>query len=338
MRFAGFKRSWRDARLTPAPRRDLIAPINDMAATAKAEGIRAHAIIVFRSPGLFRYYLLHGNFREQQMVEDRFEVRPLLRTLAHETRFHLLALSQRHVRLLHCTQHRSEPAIHGGTIPQSLESWLHNRQPDHVLASRSAAGPSVGKMKGVVSGTNVDAEREDEYLRSLLQRDRQRCHRPSTQRHRPPPAGWRGVRARHLSPPEQLSPHAGRAVAGSPDNIPDRTLHQRAMEIVNGTFTEPLRRVMTDIPLIWRVARAVRGSTHRGSRGLPGAVMDLLIAADGEYWGAWNEDVQEVDVRRRREDLLNAAALQTLRHGGRAFVLEESDMPVKSVAAAVFRY
>jgi hypothetical protein len=40
----------------------------------------------------------------------------------------------------------------------------------------------------------------------------------------------------------------------------------------------------------------------------------------------------------RREELLNAAALQTIRHGGRAFVLDERDMPVKAAAAAVFRF
>jgi len=91
------------------------------------------------------------------------------------------------------------------------------------------------------------------------------------------------------------------------------------MEIVNGTFTEPLRRVMTDIRDLAGSARGSADPRTVVSRAFQGRVMDLLIAADAEYWGAWNEDVQEVDVRRRREDLLNAAALQTLRHGGRAF-------------------
>ena len=73
----------------------LLAPIYDLALTAKTAGIWAHALIVFRSPGLFQYYLLHGQFKEAQTVDNRFHVRPLLRTLAHETRFHLLGLSQR---------------------------------------------------------------------------------------------------------------------------------------------------------------------------------------------------------------------------------------------------
>jgi hypothetical protein len=73
------------------------------------------------------------------MVEQRFQVRPLLRTLAHETRFHLLALSQRHVRLLHCTQQHFEPAVGGETIPQDMQAWENTRQPDSV--SRVAQSP-----------------------------------------------------------------------------------------------------------------------------------------------------------------------------------------------------
>jgi hypothetical protein len=66
-------------------------------------------------------------------------------------------------------------------------------------------------------------------------------------------------------------------------------------------------------------------------------VLDLVIAANAEYFGVWNEDTQNVEGG-HREELLNAAALQTIRQGGRAFVLDEQDMPVKAPAAAVFRY
>src|SRR4030095_6390595 len=125
----------------------LLQPVFDLALTARTEGISAHALILFRSPGLFQYYLLHGQFREAQTVDNRFHVRPLLRTLAHETRFHLLGLSQRHVRLWHCTQHRAEPAA-THVFPTNLHAWLNNHQ-------------SVG-------GISTDRERQDEYLRHFF--------------------------------------------------------------------------------------------------------------------------------------------------------------------------
>jgi hypothetical protein len=38
------------------------------------------------------------------------------------------------------------------------------------------------------------------------------------------------------------------------------------------------------------------------------------------------------------EDLLNAAAVETLIHGGEVFVVEDSILPARSPAAAMFRY
>jgi hypothetical protein len=64
--------------------------------------------------------------------------------------------------------------------------------------------------------------------------------------------------------------------------------------------------------------------------------MDLLIADNAQFRGTWNEAAQDVEAG--DEDLVNAAAVQTIRHGGSAFVLKETDMPVKTPMAALFRF
>jgi hypothetical protein len=314
----------------------LLAPIHGLA--AMANGIWAHALILFRSPGFFRYYLLHGDFKELQTIEDRFQVRPLLATLAHETRFHLLALSQKNVHLLHCTQHGIEPAALGDTVPKSLEVWMNSRQPDHMLASRSSAGPSVGRMKGVVSGTNTDREREDQYITHFFKEVEKGVS--AHLRKGTGPLVLAGVEYeiaiyRRLN---SYRPALENAVIGSPDGMPDRTLHQRAMELITSTFTERLRKTMTDVR---EHAGTLRSSTDPRTvvqAAFQGRVLDLLVADNAEYWGAWNGETQDVDTGNRREELLNAAALETLRHNGRAFVLNESDMPVKGAVAALFRF
>ncbi len=315
---------------------NLLEPIYDLALKAKTAGIWAHALILFRSPGLFQYYLLHGQFKEVQTVDNRFHVRPLLRTLAHETRFHLLGLSQRHVRLLHCTQHRAEPvAIRG--FPKSLEAWLNNRQPDHVLANRSKAGPSLGEMKGVLSGTNTDREREDEYLYHFFKEVDKGV--TGHLRSETGPLVLAGVEYeiaiyRRVN---SYRPTLEKAVNGSPDGMPDRTLHERAMEVVTSTFSEPLQKVLTHIRECVGTPRSSTDPRTIVQAAFQGRVLDLVIAANAEYFGVWNEETQNVEAG-RGEELLNAAALQTIRHGGRAFVLDERDMPVKAPVAAVFRF
>ena len=314
----------------------LLEPVFDLVLTAKTEGIWAHAMILFRSPGLFQYYLLHGQFKEAQAVDNRFHVRPLLRTLAHETRFHLLGLSQRHVRLWHCTQHRAEPVVTRG-FPTNLHAWLNDRQPDHVLANRSSAGPSVGGMKGVVSGSNADREREDEYVRHFFKD----VDKGVTAHLRSETAPLLLAGVEHeiaiYRRVNSYKPTLEKVVKGSPDGMRDRTLHERAMEVVTCTFSEPLQRVMTTIPECVGTPGASTDARSIVQAAFEGRVLDLVIAANAEYFGVWNEDTYSVEAG-RGEELLNAAALQTIRHGGRAFVLDERDMPVKAAAAAMFRF
>ena len=52
----------------------------------------------------------------------------------------------------------------------------------------------------------------------------------------------------------------------------------------------------------------------------------------------FNETAQEISTDDPQEDLLNAAALQTILHGGRAFAIPQANMPVKAEFAAVLRF
>jgi hypothetical protein len=139
----------------------------DLAVMGKnPRGSGRKAMILFRSPGLFQYYLLHGQFKEAQTVDNRFHVRPLLRTLTHETRFHS-GTQPAPCRLLDCTQHRAQPAP-TRAFPTNLHAWLNIASRIMSWRIGRARGRPVGAMKGVVSSTSTDREREDEYLRHFF--------------------------------------------------------------------------------------------------------------------------------------------------------------------------
>ena len=72
-----------------------------------------------------------------------------------------------------------------------------------------------------------------------------------------------------------------------------------------------------------------------------GRVADLFLSESAEQKGIWDEQQQEILTPAHEEDaedLLNAAALQTLLHGGRAFALKAPDIPEKAATAAVLRF
>jgi hypothetical protein len=314
----------------------LLKPIHDLAVETTTDGVWAHALILFRSPGLFRYYWLHGKFKDVQAVGDRFHVLPLLRTLAHETRFHVLALSQSDVRLFHGTQHRLELAATPG-LPDNFEVWLNNRQPDHVRENWSTGGPSNGGMRGVISGTSTEREGKDENLHHFFKEIDKRVIQHLRGETGPLVLAGVDYELAMYRRVNSFHPTLDKAVSGSPDGVPEHTLHERTMEVVAGTFSDVLQRDLWNLREFLGTARASSEPRTVVQAAFQGRVSDLVIAANAEYWGAWNKEKQEVEAD-GREELLNAAALETILHRGRVFVLDAEDMPVKAPAAAVFRY
>src|SRR5579872_2637786 len=146
----------------------LVAPIRALAADIEEREEWSKGIVLFRSPDIFRYFAIRDLEQEFVTVGERFLIRPLLSLLSRNQQFYLLALSLKHVRLFQCTHHSEEELPFGALAPQSLQASTYTTPPDHMLDNRSAGGPSVGSMKGVVFGTNTDREREDEYTRDFF--------------------------------------------------------------------------------------------------------------------------------------------------------------------------
>jgi len=71
--------------------------------------------------------------------------------------------------------------------------------------------------------------------------------------------------------------------------------------------------------------------------------IDTLLLAEGEAApGRYDEDTDVVatgsEDTHMGGDLLDAAAVRTLRHGGAVFVLPREELPGDAAAAAVLRY
>ena len=133
----------KDARIDATTAASLVEPLRAMATATEQEGDWSVGFALFRSPEIFRYFLLRDLVTEFVMVRERFQIRPLLPLLSRDQRFYLLALSQKHVRLFRCTNQSEQELQLRRLPPENLHVWLNNRIPDHVLDNRSAGGPSV---------------------------------------------------------------------------------------------------------------------------------------------------------------------------------------------------
>ena len=315
----------------------LTRPVRDLAATAETAGIWARSIILFRSPDLFRCFLLPEPARETITLEERFQVRPLLSALAREQRFCLLALSRGNVRLFQCTQHHAEEENLNGLAPQDMHAWMGTWKPDHVLNNRATAGPAAGHTKGVAFTTSRDRERGDEYVAHFFAEVDRGIH--SLLHRHDAPLVLAGVEEettiyrRVNTYPRLLE----KAVNGSPDGMDGHILHGLAREAVGAVPSEPLSKTLAHFARYRDSARVSSNANQIIAAAGEGRVADLVLSRNAELRGC-TLGAHQIEAREDGEDLLNAAALWTLQRGGRVFELAESEMPAAAQVAAVFRF
>ena len=133
----------------------LLEPINSLAGSLDRAREWSIGLALFRSPDVFRYFLLPEPSWEFVTVSERFQIRPLLPLLSREQRFYILALSQKHIRLFYCTYKGEREVQLGRLAPQSLQDWMNARIPDHVLDNRAVGGPSAPALEHGGSHTVV---------------------------------------------------------------------------------------------------------------------------------------------------------------------------------------
>jgi hypothetical protein len=326
-------------RITDARQRaSLLEPIQNLAATIEHEGIRAHSWSLFRSPDVFRYYFPEQPLKESVSVAERFQLRPLLSTLTREQRFHILGLSQKYVRLFHCTQHSAQEAELHVVVPRDMREWMEAGTADHVLTNRASGVRFVGSMKGVVFGTNTDRERADEYLRHFL-KDVDKGIRILLGTDTAPlvAAGVDYELAIYCK--VNTYPHLlQNAVHGSPDGMPARLPHERATEIIMHSFSEPLRKALAAFQTNRDSGRLSFLPQEIVRAAYEGRVAEFFFSSEAQLKGTWDEMTNEIRSDEREEDLLNATALQVILYRGRAFELSAQDMPDQAEVAALLRF
>ena len=300
------------------------------------------SVAIYCSAALCRSFELGFPVTESVTVGDHFYIKPLIPLLDADRPFYILALSQKHIRLLRCTSNSSEEVALPGSTPTSLWDDKQSDQPDHQQESRSSAGPSQGGMKGVLSSTNTDSEKHEEYLSHFYKHVSEGvAELLNTERSPVVMAGvdYETALFRRVNTYPFLVEDC---VHGSADGLKGGELHKRALEAMQSHWQGPLKAALTRYE---QSAGSERGSSSIKevvAASFDGRVLDLVIAETAQYLGNFDEATHVVKGHKQPEDsdedLLNTAALQTLMHGGQVYVVPASQVPNGAPAIAVFRW
>ncbi len=315
---------------------ELLEPVRDLRGD---EWPRAHgSLVILRSPDVMRHFAIPVELEDGAEVGENFHLLPILGSLEGKRReFYLLALSQKHVRLLHCTDSSSEEVELPDAMPRSLETWLNTHAPDGASDRADVQDPESGPAGSFNS--QQDRDKKDQHLNNFFNAVDK--HLSEKLRGKTLPmvvaaveyelAAYRGINSyEHVVDP---------GVTGSPDGLLGGELHKRALAAVAPHFAQPLEQALE----LWEKLGGTERVSSKPDAVVKGAfearVAHLFVKEGAQLLGRFDRSTLTVGASAGViENLANTAAMQTIAMGGDVFVVPADKMPVESPIAAVFRY
>lgn len=333
---AGLSRAEADAFLAPA-----LALVEDY-------GFWQHqdqGLALFLDGTEARHYRLPIPLAEQVVVGEGFHLKPLLPVLAADGAFHVLTITADAVRLYDASRFAlSETA--SDDLPESLAELTGG--PDYEnpvqaapVARPHTAGISIGNAQ--VYGDSPEDWRKGrlvEYVRRVASALEDRLAADAV----PVVLVADAETGGHFRKLTKLGPLLAGVIETDPAAMDDAALHEAAYALVQPGFDADRRAALESFAALRGngdtraevgAADVVRAAHH-------GRVDTLLLAEGDSLWGRYDPEADEVrcgeEFAATGEDLLDAAAAQALRQGGKVFVLPAGDMPDEAKALAVLRY
>ena len=147
----------------------LLAPLRGLLDDRLFWQYQSDGLVLFSRPGWWRSFRVPLDLPELAVVDDRFHVTPLLRLLAGDGRFFVLALSQNQIRLLEGTRDRVEevdlPGVPLG-VRDALQGAEVQKQLQLYVADRGGVG-AAGTYYGHGHPGEGQAERILRYFRKV---------------------------------------------------------------------------------------------------------------------------------------------------------------------------
>jgi hypothetical protein len=273
------------------------------------------------------------------VVSDRFHLKPLVAALGRRIEFDVLAMSRHSVRFVDVTGSRAAEIEVAG-LPTSMPDALRWDDREPQLQSHAGGRAGGGQVAAMFHGQGGSSDARDVDLdRYLHLVDRAVAdHRSGSTR----PLVLAGVdeivavyrkltRCAHV-----VDDH----VAGNPDQLRPAELADHARRFVPPAAADAERAARESF--LAGAASTVRTVEQAVIAAAAGQVASVFVPADREYWGRYRPGhhlLAEHEAQQPGDhDLADVAAIETLRHGGQAFVVPAIDIPGGGTAAATLRY
>ncbi|MBD3291106.1 hypothetical protein GF337_20020 [candidate division KSB1 bacterium] len=321
----------------------LLKPTDELINNSVFWSYQSDGLAVFITPDDFFYYRLPVEFEEMIFINDRFYLKPLISMLGSDGRYFLLALSQKEVKLYEGTQYTIKE-IKLKNIPLSIEEALKYDDPEKHLQYHTGTGTGKGRRSAMFhgQGTGTDAAGQKKNILRFFQivnKGIQEYLRDETS-----PLILAGV---DFLIPIYMEANSyahliDSAVQSHPGDLSTEELHHRAWKAISPYFQRDREKAWTKFQENKQNDLASDDINKIIPAAYSGRVQYLFIPLRHQKWGSFDPESMSVEVHENRSqndaDLIDFAAMHTLRQKGAVYPVKPEEMPDKSEIAAVFRY
>lgn len=299
-------------------------------------------LTVFLAPSFSRVHKLPLVVTEELVVGIHFHIKSLLPILDDPGPFRLLTISTRHTRLYQGSRW-TFAEVEGIGLPQGVGLIADATQYENTRSAAPTGRSSGGLDEAQSPGETPEALRKTELI-ELLRRIAATLEpsiradpvplilaaHPEIQGHFHGIVSWRELRAD--------------GIAANPDAMRPDELHRRAYKLIaaerDAVRTKALQRL--NMLLNTRAGKATMRLDEIVKAARYGRVDKLFLSGDEHLWGIFDEARNSVVAHGSRSpgdaDLLDYAAVMTLRQGGDVRLVERPALPMSAPAAAILRY
>ena len=338
------ERQLSDREIRPREIAALIEPAERLMGDGRFWSHLSDGLAVFLAPGEFLTISAPIKFPKTVVTGYRYYLKPLMPLLTGDGQFYILALSQKRVRLFQCSRDSIEE-IELQDMPLNIEEALQFDDPEkQIQFHTSTASPGSGTRQAVFHGHGDLSD----VLKNNLLRYFRKVNEGLLNILGDQSAPMILAAVDYLHPIYQKANNyrdlLAEGIEGNPDEVNPEILHQRAWQIVQPLFEqerrdklESFQRAMdTDLGKCAITIENVLISADQGR------VDTLFLVKDAQQWGQFDPTVGHVEFDSKPDinsrDLLDLAAVRTLRYGGKVYLLEANEMPAPGLAAALLRY
>jgi hypothetical protein len=325
--------------MRPTLARDLTAPAKALLEDADFWSKNRHGLAIYVCDGLFRSYRLPLEVEETALVNQHFEIKPLL-PLLYEKLFYVLAIAQHDVRLLECTKTWCRELELPADIPKSILDAIKpgdGHESGTVRHSGDSSNPfsQAGAYHGQMTDTQKkEAEDRMFYYRQVDDGVRRVVKDPNA------PLVLAGADST-VPFYRQANTHRNTcesSIPGNPEHVSNDVLRERAIEVLAPIWHRELNELQEQYGTAYAHQLASNNINQIVPAAAQGRVGILFLDPKVSHPGKFDAEHLFVDDRSDEEDLVDAAAVQTLMTGGQLVVVEKAQVPGNGEIAAIYRY